>query len=260
MRRADRLFAILQILRRKKMARAADIAAALDVSPRTIYRDIRDLMAHGVPIDGAAGVGYILRPGFDLAPLMFNQPQLEALVLGARIVEAWADPELASAAGDVIAMVRAVVPPGLGQPIDEMTLWAPDNHYSRTIQVDGAALRRAVRDKRKIRFGYRDGEDRPTERYVRPLALAFFGPVWLLAAWCELRQDFRVFRLDRMSGLRVLDEPFRAERGKTARDFLARDAERRNARPAAPRPAAAGRAIDPSRSPPTCSGGTPACS
>jgi len=233
MRRADRLFAILQILRRSKLAKAADIAAALDVSPRTIYRDIRDLMSHGVPIDGAAGVGYILRPGFDLPPLMFNQPQLEALVLGARIVESWGDPELAKAAGDVIAMVRAVVPPGLAQPIDEMTLWAPDNHYSRTIRVDGAALRRAVRDRRKIRFGYRDGADRPTERYVRPLALAFFGPVWLLTAWCELRRDFRVFRLDRMSALRVLDEPFRAERGKTARDFLAQDAARKDARPAA---------------------------
>ena len=139
MRRADRLFAILQILRRGKVARAVDIAAALDVTPRTIYRDVSDLMAHGVPIDGAAGVGYILRPGYDLPPLMFDQPQLEALVLGARIVESWGDPELAMAAADVIAMVRAVVPPGSRRSLDEMTLWAPQNHYSRTIEVDGAA-------------------------------------------------------------------------------------------------------------------------
>src|SRR5207244_8961200 len=98
------------------------------------------------------GVGYILRPGYDLPPLMFDQPQLEALVLGARIVESWGDPELAMAAADVIAMVRAVVPPGSRRSLDEMTLWAPQNHYSRTIEVDGAALRRAVRDRRKIRF------------------------------------------------------------------------------------------------------------
>jgi len=234
MRRADRLFAILQILRRGKVARAVDIAAALDVTPRTIYRDVSDLMAHGVPIDGAAGVGYILRPGYDLPPLMFDQPQLEALVLGARIVESWGDPELAMAAADVIAMVRAVVPPGSRRSLDETTLWAPQNHYRRTIQVDGAALRRAVRDRRKIRFAYRDGAERPTERDVRPLALAFFGPVWLLAAWCELRRDFRVFRLDRMSSLSVLDERFRAEPGKTAHDFLAEDGRRKHARLAAP--------------------------
>jgi len=191
-------------------------------------------MAHGVPIDGAAGVGYILRPGFDLPPLMFDQLQLEALVLGARIVESWGDPELAKAAADVIAMVRAVVPPGRGQMIDEMTLWAPENHYSRNIRVDRAALRRAVREKRKIRFGYRDGADRSTERRVRPLAMAFFGPVWVLVAWCELRRDFRVFRLDRMSSLNVLDERFRAEPGKTARDFLAEDGRRKIARRAVP--------------------------
>jgi predicted DNA-binding transcriptional regulator YafY len=234
MRRADRLFAILQILRRSKLAKAADIAAALEVSPRTIYRDVNDLMAHGVPIDGAPGVGYILRPGYDLPPLMFDQPQLEALVLGARIVESWGDPELAMAAADVIAMVRAAVVPRSRRALDEMALWAPQNHHSRTIEVDGTALRRAVREKRKIRFAYRDGADRPTERCVRPLALAFFGPVWLLVAWCELRRDFRVFRLDRMSSLNVLDERFRAEPGKTARDFLAEDGRRRIALLAAP--------------------------
>jgi predicted DNA-binding transcriptional regulator YafY len=131
-------------------------------------------------------------------------------------------------------MVRAVVPPGRGQAIDEMTLWAPDNHYSRNIQVDRAALRRAVREKRKIRFGYRDGAGRATERRVRPLAMAFFGPVWVLVAWCELRRDFRVFRLDRMSSLNLLDERFRAEPGKTARDFLAEDGRRKIALLAAP--------------------------
>jgi len=230
MRRANRLFEIVQILRRKKVARAVDIAQALEISRRTVYRDIRDLMASGVPIDGEAGVGYILRPGFDLPPLMFNEQQIAALVLGARIVESWADSELGRAAADVISKVRAVLPESQRQFIDDETLRAPADHFSEHVAVDRVALRRSVRCKLKIRFCYRDGDSRPTERCVRPLLLAFYGPVWLLGAWCELRQDFRVFRLDRMSKLMVLDEPFRAERGKGVREFLKQDAERRKMR------------------------------
>jgi predicted DNA-binding transcriptional regulator YafY len=230
MRRADRLFEILQILRRRTSARAADIADALEVSRRTIYRDIRDLMANGVPIDGAAGVGYILRPGFDLPPLMFTEHQLEALVLGARIVESWADPELAKAAADAITKIRTVVPEVHRRHLDGVTLRAPADHFSEPVQVDRAELRRAIRASLKIQFGYRDGDGRVTERCVRPLLLAFYGPVWLMPSWCELRRDFRVFRLDRMSALAVLDQPFRAERGKTALDFLQQDTTRHGMR------------------------------
>jgi predicted DNA-binding transcriptional regulator YafY len=224
MRRADRLFEILQILRRKNVVRAADIAEALEVSRWTVYRDIRDLMVNGVPIDGEAGTGYMLRPGFDLPPLMFDEREIAALLLGARMVESWADPELAEAARNVVAKVRAVVPERQRRNLDDMTLLAPSNHFSESIAIDQIALRRSVRDRHKIRFGYSNGADRLSERYVRPLLLAFFGPIWLLPAWCELRQDFRVFRLDRMSKLQVLDEQFRSERGKTAIDFLKQDA------------------------------------
>jgi predicted DNA-binding transcriptional regulator YafY len=227
MRRADRLFDILQILRRRKTARAADIAETLEVSPRTIYRDIRDMIASGVPIDGEAGVGYILRPGFDLPPLMFTEQQIEALLLGARIVQSWADPELANAAADVLAKVREVLPESRRRHIDALTLWAPDDHHRELIQIDQAALRRAMREQHKIRYCYRDLRERVSERVAWPLVMAFYGPVWLLAAWCELRRDFRVFRLDRMSALIVLEERFRAEPGKTALDFLKQDTERK---------------------------------
>jgi len=225
MRRADRLFEIIQFLRRSGLTRARDLAAKLEVSERTIYRDMRDLVASGVPIDGEAGVGYLLRDGFDLPPLMFNEQEIEALVLGARIVESWADPELADAAANVIAKVETVIPERLRRHMAETALIAPANHFAEPIEVDPRALRRAVRERRKLRFAYRDAGERMTERSVRPLGLAFFGPVWLLVSWCELRQDFRSFRLDRISGCEVLELTFRPERGKTIQDFLKRDAE-----------------------------------
>jgi predicted DNA-binding transcriptional regulator YafY len=223
MRRADRLFEIIQLLRRRKLARARDLAETLEVSERTIYRDVRDLMASGVPIDGEAGVGYILREGYDLPPLMFDEQEIEALVLGARIVESWADPKLAEAAANVIAKVESIIPERLRRHMAETALLAPADHFMEPILVDPSELRRAVRARLKVRFRYRDAEGRATARGVRPLALAFYGPVWLLVAWCELRRDFRSFRLDRMSGLEVPGETFRPEPGKTIQDFLAQD-------------------------------------
>ena len=227
MRRADRLFEIIQLLRRQKTITAAAIAETLEVSRWTIYRDIRDLIANGVPIDGEAGTGFMLRPGFDLPPLMFNQEQIEALLLGARIVQSWADPELGKAAEDVIANVRDVLPQTVRSHIDALTLWAPDNHYREPIAIDQAALRRAIGGRQKIRFRYTDLKERISDRTVRPLVMAFFGPVWLLAGWCEGKKDFRVFRLDRMSAMEILHERFQDERGKTAFDFSKLDAQRK---------------------------------
>jgi predicted DNA-binding transcriptional regulator YafY len=201
------------------------LAEKLEVSERTIYRDIRDLMASGVPVEGEAGVGYVLRGGYDLPPLMFDKQEIEALVLGVRIVESWADAELAEAAGNVIAKVEAVIPERLRRHIAETLLLAPPDHYAEPISIDPGELRRAVNGRLKVRFHYRDLKDRGTERTVRPLALAFYGPVWLLASWCELRQDFRSFRFDRISDLTVLRETFPPERGKTIQDFLKRDTE-----------------------------------
>ena len=144
MRRADRLFEIIQSLRRRGLVRARDLSAALEVSERTIYRDIQDLMASGVPIEGEAGVGYVLKAGFDLPPLMFKEQEIEALVLGARIVESWADPELAAAASDVIAKVQAVVTDRLRDYMANTALLAPPHHYMEPIAFDVAELRRAL--------------------------------------------------------------------------------------------------------------------
>jgi predicted DNA-binding transcriptional regulator YafY len=222
-RRADRLFEIIQFMRRKDLVRARDLSEQLEVSERTIYRDIQDLVASGVPIEGEAGVGYVLKAGFDLPPLMFNEQEIEALVLGARIVESWADAELATAASNVIAKIEAVIPDRLRSYMANTALLAPPHHYMEEIAFDMAELRRALRSQLKVHFCYRDAAAEPSERTVRPLCLAYFGPVWLLSAWCELRQDFRTFRLDRIDGFAVQGERFRQESGKTLHDFLKRD-------------------------------------
>jgi predicted DNA-binding transcriptional regulator YafY len=222
-RRADRLFEIIQHMRRKELVRARDLSEALEVSERTIYRDIQDLIASGVPIEGEAGVGYVLRAGFDLPPLMFNEQEIEALVLGARIVESWADPELAEAASNVIAKVEAVIPDRLRDYMANTALLAPRHHFMEPIRFDMAELRRALRSQLKVHFSYRDAADDATVRTVRPLCIAYFGPVWLLSAWCELRQDFRTFRLDRIADFAVPGERFRNEPGRTLHDFLKRD-------------------------------------
>jgi predicted DNA-binding transcriptional regulator YafY len=222
-RRADRLFEIIQFMRRKDLVRARDLSEQLEVSERTIYRDIQDLVASGVPIEGEAGVGYVLKAGFDLPPLMFNEQEIEALVLGARIVESWADAELATAASNVIAKIEAVIPDRLRSYMANTALLAPSHHYMEPIAFNMAELRRALRSQLKVHFCYRDAAAESSERTVRPLCLAYFGPVWLLSAWCELREDFRTFRLDRIDAFAVQGERFRQEPGKTLHDFLKRD-------------------------------------
>jgi predicted DNA-binding transcriptional regulator YafY len=223
-RRADRLFEIIQLMRRKSSGfiRARDLSSALEVSDRTIYRDIQDLIASGVPIEGEAGVGYVLKAGFDIPPLMFKEQEIEALVLGARIVEAMADPELANAASDAIAKIEAVIPERLRGYMANIALLAPSQHYMEPITFDLAKLRHALRARLKVSFSYTDVSNQKSTRTVRPLSLAFFGPVWMLAGWCELRDDFRTFRLDRIEGFNLEPDLFRMEPGKTLHDFLKR--------------------------------------
>jgi predicted DNA-binding transcriptional regulator YafY len=222
-RRADRLFEIIQFMRRNALTRARDLSNALEVSERTIYRDIQDLIASGVPIEGEAGVGYVLKAGFDLPPLMFTEAEIEALVLGARIVESWADAELAAAASNVIAKVEAVIPDRLRSYMANTALLAPAQHAMEPLNFDFAELRHALRHQLKVHMHYHDFAARGSQRTVRPLSLAYFGPIWLLAGWCELRVDFRTFRLDRIETLTVGPERFRNEPGKTLHDFLKRD-------------------------------------
>jgi len=222
MRRADRLFSIIQILRRRRLVTAQHLSRELEVSERTVYRDIADLMASGVPIDGEAGVGYILRDGHDLPPLMFSPAEIEALVLGARIVAKWSDAELARAADDALAKIAAVLPDSLRDHLGRIALYAPDDHFRERLPGEFSELRAALRDNRKVQFAYTAADGEVSHRTVRPLALLFYGAVWLMLAWCELRLDFRSFRLDRMSRIEITPARFKPERGKTLPDYLNR--------------------------------------
>lgn len=227
MRRADRLFDIIQLMRRNRLVRAQDLARELEVSERTIYRDIAALIASGVPIEGEAGVGYILRGELDLPPLMFGEEEIEALVLGARIVEGWADPALAHAATRVLAKIEAVLPERLRDYMDAVPLAAPRDHWAAPVEIDIAALRRAIRERQKLAFTYLAKGGDVTERTVRPLLLSFYGSVWNLTSWCEMRSDFRTFRLDGVHEPRFLDERFEPEPGRRLSDLMARPAEQR---------------------------------
>ena len=222
MRRADRLFQIVQILRRRRVVTAARLAEELEVSERTIYRDVRDLTRSGVPVQGEAGVGYALPRSFDLPPLMFTEEEIEALVLGARIVKSWADPALARAAEEALAKVEAVLPDRLKHHVGTSALFAPTYGRADSLDVPLADLRRSIRRRRKVSFSYTRADGQRSRRTVRPLCLSFFAPAWMLSAWCELREAFRNFRLDRMADVEVLEEAFVDEPGRTLEDFLGR--------------------------------------
>ncbi len=221
MRRADRLFQVIQLLRRRGVITAATIARELEVSERTVYRDIRDLVSSGVPIDGEAGVGYILRRGYDLPPLMFSEAEIEALVLGARVVSSWGDASLAKAARDALARVESALPDRLKARLERTPLFAPGFHVKREVIDALAVLRRAIDEGRMVWLAYTGADGEQTEREVGPLGLFFWGSVWSLEGWCMLRDDFRSFRLDRIREMRILDERFVPARGQTLADFFA---------------------------------------
>jgi predicted DNA-binding transcriptional regulator YafY len=222
-RRADRLFQIIQRLRRRGVTTAAQLAEALEVSERTIYRDIRDLAGSGVPILGEAGVGYALPRGYDLPPLMFTEEELEALLLGARLVQRVSDSGLARAAEDALGKIRNVLPERLSERFAETKLFAP-SYLSMGAPEALGPLRAAIRELRRVRFSYQSREDAKTRRTVRPLGLFCWGRIWSLGAWCELRQDFRTFRIDRMNELELKDT-FALEPGRTVQDLMRKYSE-----------------------------------
>ena len=219
MRRADRLFRIVQFLRGRRLTTAQQLAKWLQVSERTVYRDIRDLSLTGTPIEGEAGVGYRLRGGFELPPLMFDVEEVEALTLGARMVEAWSWPQLGAAALSAIAKIATALPPERRQWLEASRTYVPQFHIPKQLGERFELLRGAIRDKAKVHFVYGDAEKKLSERRVRPLSLYFWGEHWTLAAWCESRDDFRSFRIDRVIRLQVTDETFRDESGKWLADF-----------------------------------------
>jgi predicted DNA-binding transcriptional regulator YafY len=204
MARASRLLELVQLLRRHRApVTGPALARELGISIRTLYRDIATLQAQGADIRGEPGLGYVLRPGFTLPPLMFSVEEIEALVLGTRWVSVRGDPRLRAAADDAIAKIRAVLPDALRENVDAATLTVPVLASPEPTTVDVSLLRAAIREERKVSISYRDKDGASTRRTIWPLLIGFFDRVLLVAAWCELRQDYRGFRVDRMSELEV---------------------------------------------------------
>lgn len=226
MRRADRLFQIVQIIRRDKVITAGRLSEELEVSERTVYRDIADLAASGVPIRGEAGVGYAMDSGYDLPPLMFTVEEIEALVLGGRMVESWCGDDLASAAREALAKIDQVLPKRLADRIAGTALFVPNFGWTLPGSEQLAELRAALRANRKVEIDYIDAKGAPSERVIRPLGIFFWGATASLGAWCELRGDFRNFRLDRIQSLNVLDQVFSSESGRGLQDYYRAMAER----------------------------------
>ncbi|HEX5053618.1 MAG TPA: helix-hairpin-helix domain-containing protein [Planctomycetota bacterium] len=247
MRRADRLFQIVQLLRRSRATTAAQLGTELGVSERTIYRDVQDLLLSGIPVQGEAGVGYALPPHFELPPLMFDGPEIEALALGARMVQGWSDESLARAARSALRKIENVLPQALAERVEQSRLFVPDFHVPKDQMAALQQAREALDAHRVLRLGYRDEHGRRSRRHVRPLGLFYWGRTWTLLGWCELRVDFRSFRLDRIVASTMLARTFVDEPGKRLEDFLARMTHERaqSAQSPAPRPTRSRRAAGP---------------
>jgi len=225
MRRADRLLQIVQILRRNRRPTTADMLAdELEVVPRTIYRDIVTLQSTGVPVRGEAGVGYVLEAGYDLPPLMFNAEEVEAIVLGALLVSDKNDPELAKAARDVVAKISSVLPSPMREQMDRSALLVPHLRPQPPDEAENLPLlRKAVRSFRKLAIAYEDANGDTSDRTIWPLGLAYFTTTTLVCSWCELRNDFRVFRADRVRNAVMLEEKFNGRNGALLAEFLEND-------------------------------------
>jgi len=221
MRRAERLFRLVNEMRARGVSRAEELAALFEVSIRTIYRDIAHLQASGLPIEGEAGIGYLLRPGFDLPSLAFTYDQVDALAVGLSFVESTGDPALASAAREVRAKIQASMPDPEAWKLAD----APYFSLERTNRdlPHAQMLRDAIRMRRVARMIYEDGGGKRSERQVRPLAIWSFTDGSMFAAWCELRRDFRTFRFDRIAGLILTDDRFDEDEATGLRAYMDRE-------------------------------------
>lgn len=227
MRRADRLFDVIQLLRTaRKPLTAAALAEHLEVTVRTIYRDVATLQARRVPIEGAPGLGYVLRKGFDLPPLMFTIDEIEAIAVGARMVRRLRDAELQQAAERVLDKVAVVLPEGLRTRIAEAPIFVSSGMAAVPEGIELAQIRAAIRDRNKIRLAYEDEAGRQTRRTVWPLAIAYYVDATILGAWCELRRDLRNFRVDRIAESGVLATRFQDHNGRLLAKWHALPKER----------------------------------
>ena len=223
MRRADRLFLIINALRGRRTAlQARQLAETLGVSLRTVYRDVADLQLSGVPIEGEAGVGYVLRKGSDIPPLMFTADELESLVVGTRFVRAFAGEKLAAGAQAALVKIEAVLPPQLRERASRTRIYAPiwrdEESVAFAARID--QLHAAIENQHVLRLRYRDEVGRESEREVEPLCLAFWGGKWTLGTWCRLRQDFRNFRPDRIAQMEDTSEVFQGGPNRDLASYL----------------------------------------
>jgi len=221
MRRADRLNKIVHFIRRRRRAVTADrIAQEFGVCARTIYRDIQNLMDSGVPITGEAGVGYVIDKHYHLPPVTFDQDELEALSLGIGMVRQFSDEAFSQKAQCAFEKIQAVLPKKLLRELEQINTYATPSKNRRDWSQHFSQMRESIRHRRKMHFDYRDVKEQVSARTIRPLALIFASPVWILAAWCETRQDFRHFRLDRMNNIVFDDTRFDDERDKNLAAYL----------------------------------------
>ncbi len=225
MRRADRLFDIIQSLRAAtRPMTAAALAEQLEVNIRTVYRDIATLQARRIPIEGAAGIGYVLRRGFDLPPLMFTADELEAITVGARLVRRLRDPGLQDAADSVLAKITAILPDTLRLGIAGAPFHVSEGAAETPTGIDLSDVRYAIRETRKLRITYTDARGQRSNRTIWPIAMEYYVDVTLIGAWCELREDYRHFRVERIVTSTLMDATFSSDGGKLMEGWLARRA------------------------------------
>jgi predicted DNA-binding transcriptional regulator YafY len=239
LRRADRLFDIIQILRAATAPRtAAALAAELEVTTRTVYRDIATLQARRIPIEGAPGVGYVLRRGFDLPPLMFTTEEIDAITVGARLLSRTGDAGLQRAAASVLSKVTVILPETLRDHLAAAPFYVSTHGASISPVVDLAEIRGAIRDQRKMRITYSDEKGDRTHRVIWPFAVAYYVEATLICAWCELRNDYRHFRVDRIVAVKPMDQRYSDHAGRLMAQWLAMRTPARA--PTLPSPASGG--------------------
>lgn len=222
MHRAERLFQLTTLLRnRRTVLTAKQMSEHLRVSERTIYRDIQSLSLSGVPIEGEAGVGYRLSHRYQLPPLMFDREEVEALLLGARMVSSWGDTEMAIHANQAIQKILAVLPDHLRHSDESLPLLVPNiEEVQKFYTAHSQPMREAIRLRQRVAIDYVRADDEQSSRTIEPLGMIFWGKVWTLVAWCQLRGDYRTFRLDRIQSILVTDEKFETSENKSLKHFL----------------------------------------
>lgn len=220
MRRADRLFQIVQLLRTHRCLTASQIADNLEVSVRTIYRDVQDLSLSGIPIISETGIGYRLDKNYNLPAVTFTPNELESLILGARMVQAWSDRQLASEATRALQRIESILPTQLKVAFDTTELMVPAFHIFSDVAENLPEIRKAIKTSRKVQLDYRREDGEFSQRIIWPLGLFFWGKVWTLVAWCELRDDYRQFRIDRMKQIILLGDNFTLKPEQTLDYYL----------------------------------------